>query len=122
MLLIVDVFGMFVNSKHKEIGYKFIKFVQQAENRQLMDVEFGGVPVTMKVGADPYYQSPPLKDYIAQTSTLKLTPKHPEWTKIQDGWGEAVQKVITGDMTPEKSLNALHDRLMKQLEVPTLPK
>lgn len=122
MLLITDVFGMFSNSKNKEVAYKFIQFVQRPENRQLMDVEFGGVPVTLKVGADPYYQSAPLKDYIAQTSTLRLTPKHPEWTKIQDGWGEAVQKVVTGDMTPEKSLNALYERLMKQLVVPNLPK
>jgi multiple sugar transport system substrate-binding protein len=122
MLLIVDIFGMFANSRNKEVAYKFIQLVQRPENRQLMDVEFGGVPVTMKVGADPYYQSPPLKDYIAQTSTLKLTPKHPEWTKIQDGWGEAAQKVITGDLTPEKSLNALYERLMRQLEVPNLPR
>ena len=122
MLLIVDVFGMFANSRNKDLAYKFIQFLQRPEHRQLMDVEFGGVPVTMKVGSDSYYQSAPLKDYIAQTSTLKLTPKHPEWTKIQDGWGEAVQKVITGDLTPERSLNALQDRLMKQLVAPSLPK
>jgi maltose-binding protein MalE len=87
-----------------------------------MDIEFGGVPVTMKVANDPYYQSPGLKDYVANTKILKLTPNHPEWTKIQDGWGEAVQKVIAGDMTPEKSLQALYDRLKKDLVVPDLPK
>ncbi len=122
MLLIVDVFGMFANSKNKDIAYKFIQFTQRPENRSLIDVEFGGTPVTMKVSNDPYYQSPGIKDYMANTSILRLTPKHPEWTKIQDGWGEAIQKIMTGDMTPENSLNALYDRLTKQLENPNLPK
>ena len=122
MLLIVDVFGMFANSKNKDVAYKFIQFLERPENRLLMDIEFGGVPVTMKTANDPYYQSPGIKDYMANTSILKITPKHPEWTKIQDGWGEAVQKVIVGDMTPEKSLNALSDRLKKELVAPDLPK
>jgi multiple sugar transport system substrate-binding protein len=87
----------------------------------VLDKEWGSLPVTMKTADDPYYQSLPMKDYMANTSILKLTPKHPEWTKIQDGWGEAIQKVFNGEPA-DKALNALQERLEKQLVSPNLPK
>jgi len=121
MLLIVDVFGMFSASQHKDMAYEFIKFIQQPENRVLFDKEFGGVPLTHKVADDPYYESQPIQNYLEQTDLLRLTPKHPEWTKIQDGWGEAVQMVLAGDATPEEALNSVYDRLMGDLVDPSLP-
>jgi multiple sugar transport system substrate-binding protein len=121
MLLIVDVFGMFSASQHKDLAYEFIQFIQQPENRVLFDKEFGGVPLTHTVADDPYYQSQPIQNYMEQTDLLRLTPKHPEWTKIQDGWGEAVQMVLAGDATPEEALNTVYDRLMGELVDPTLP-
>ncbi len=120
-LLIVDVFGMFSTSKHKDLGYEFIRFIQRLENRRLIDVEVGGVPMTKDVADDPYYQSVPIRAYQAQTGMLRLTPKHPEWTKIQDGWGEAIQLVLAGSTTPAEALNAIYQRLQKQLENPALP-
>ena len=122
MLLIVDVFGMFSASENKELAYEFIKFIQRPENRALFDEEFGGVPLTHTVADTAYYESQPIQNYIAQTDLLRLTPKHPEWTKIQDGWGEeAVQLVLAGDATPEEALNTVYDRLMGELEDPNLP-
>ena len=121
MLLIVDVFGMFSTSRHKDLGYEFIRFIQRLENRQLIDVEVGGVPMTKKVADDSYYASIPIQDYQAQTELLRLTPKHPEWTKIQDAWGEAIQMVLAGTATSEEALNTVYDRLMKELENPALP-
>jgi len=121
MLLIVDEFGMFSASEHKDLAYDFIAFIQRPENRALYDVEWGGVPVTKHVADDPYYEAAPIQVFMAQNDMLRLTPKHPEWTKIQDGWGEAVQLVLTGDATPEEALNSVYDRLMGELEEPTLP-
>lgn len=121
MLLIVDVFGMFAGSQHKELAYEFIRFIQEPENRVLFDIEFGGVPLTHQVADDPYYESQPIQNYLEQTDILRLTPKHPEWTKIQDGWGEAIQLVLAGDATPEEALNTIYDRLMGELIDPTLP-
>ncbi|MEA3336146.1 MAG: sugar ABC transporter substrate-binding protein [Chloroflexota bacterium] len=121
MLLIVDLFGMFSASENKEMAYEFVKFIQQPENRVLFDKEFGGVPLTHKVADDSYYQSQPIQNYIEQTDLLRLTPKHPEWTKIQDGWGEAVQMVLAGDATAEEALNKVYDRLVNELEDPNLP-
>lgn len=119
MLLITDVFGIFQGSKNKELAYKYIQYIQRPENRVALDKEWGSLPVTVKVADDPYYQTVPMLDYIANTDILKLTPKHAEWTLIQDGWGEAIQKVYNG--TPvEQALNELQDRLQKQLVVPTL--
>ncbi len=121
MLLIVDVFGMFSTSQHKDLGYEFIRFIQRLENRRLIDMDVGGVPMTKKVADDPYYDSVPIQGYQAQTELLRLTPKHPEWTKIQDGWGEAIQMVLAGTATSEEALNTIYDRLMKELENPALP-
>ena len=122
MLLIVDAFSMFSTSKHKDLAYEFIQFIQRPENRTLIDVEVGGVPMTRKVTDHPYYKSGPIQNYLKQMDLLRLTPKHPEWTKIQDGWGEAIQMVLSGAATPEKALNAAYDRLMRELEDPTLPR
>ena len=121
MLLIVDVFGMFSTSQHKDLGYEFMRFIQRLENRRLIDMEVGGVPMTKNVADDPYYQSIPMQNYQAQRELLQLTPKHPEWTKIQDGWGEAIQMVLAGTATPVEALNTVYDRLMKELENPALP-
>lgn len=121
MLLIVDVFGMFSTSVHKELGYEFIRFIQRLENRRLIDIEVGGVPMTKAVKDDPYYDSVPIKGYQAQTQLLRLTPKHPEWTRIQDGWGEAIQMVLAGAATSEEALNTINQRLLKELENPALP-
>ena len=79
------------------------------------------MPLTHKVADDPYYESQPIQNYLEQTDLLRLTPKHPEWTKIQDGWGEAVQMVLAGDATPEEALNSVYDRLMGDLIDPSLP-
>ena len=121
MLLIVDVFGMFSTSQHKDLGYEFMRFIQRLENRWLIDVEVGGVPMTKNVADNPYYQSVPMQNYQAQRELLQLTPKHPEWTKIQDGWGEAIQMVLAGTATPTEALNTVYDRLLKELENPALP-
>ena len=121
MLLITDVFGIFDGSKNKDLAYKYIQYIQRPENRLVLDKEWGSLPVTVEVADDPYYQTVPMQDYIANTSILKLTPKHPEWTLIQDGWGEAIQKVFNG--TPvEQALNDLQTRLETQLVDPTLSK
>ena len=121
LLLIVDVFGMFSTSQHKDLGYEFMRFIQRLENRRLIDMEVGGVPMTKNVADDPYYQSIPMQNYQAQRELLQLTPKHPEWTKIQDGWGEAIQMVLAGTATPVEALNTVYDRLLKELENPALP-
>jgi multiple sugar transport system substrate-binding protein len=119
MLLITDVFGIFEGSKNKDLAYKYIQYIQRPENRIVLDKEWGSLPVTVEVADDPYYQTIPMQDYIANTPILKLTPKHPEWTQIQDGWGEAIQKVFNG--TPvEQALNELQQRLQTTLVDPTL--
>ncbi|MDP6778170.1 MAG: sugar ABC transporter substrate-binding protein, partial [Candidatus Latescibacteria bacterium] len=121
MLLIVDVLSMFATSKHKDLAYAFIRFAQRKENRTLIDVEVGGVPMTKAVSDDPYYRSAPVVNYLEQIDILRLTPKHPEWTKIQDGWGEAIQMVLAGTASPKEALDIVQQRLMKELVDPNLP-
>ena len=121
MLLIVDVFGMFSTSKHKDLGYEFIRFIQRPENRMLIDVEVGGVPMTENLANHAYYESAPIQHYQTQKELLELTPKHPEWTKIQDAWGEAIQMVLAGTATSEEALNTVYQRLMRELINRTLP-
>ena len=121
MLLILDIFSVFSTSKHKDLAYDFIRFTQRPENRELMDVENGGVPVTRSVSGHAYYRTLPIRNYLAQVDLIKLTPKHPEWTKIQDGWGEAIQMVLAGTASPRQALDKVYARLMRELEDPTLP-
>lgn len=122
MLLIVDVLAMFSTSKHKDLAYAFMEMTRRQENRTLIDVEVGGVPVTRDLGDHPYYQSPPIQVYLDQKNLLRLTPKHPEWTQIQDGWGEAIQMVLSGKSTPKQALDAVYERLLKDLIDSRLPR
>jgi len=122
MLLIVDVISIFKTSKNKALAYDFIRMMQRPENRVLIDVEEGGVPVTRKLADHPHYDSPPIRVFQAHSDVLKLTPKHPEWTRIQDSWGEAIQTVLSGSGTAQQALDTVHARLLKELEDPVLPK
>jgi len=122
MLLIVDVLTMFSTSKHKDLAYAFMAMTQRPENRTMIDLEVGGVPVTREVGEDPYYKSPPIQVYLDQKDLLELTPKHPEWTQIQDGWGEAIQTVLAGKSSPKQALYAVYERLLKDLVDSRLPR
>ena len=121
MLLIVDVLGMFATSQHKDLAYAFIRFIQRKENRTLIDVEVGGVPMTKAISDHAYYRSAPVVNYLEQIDILRLTPKHPEWTKIQDGWGEAIQMVLAGTALPKEALDIVQRRLTKELVDPSLP-
>lgn len=122
MLLILDIFSVFSTSKRKDLAYDFIRFTQRPENREMMDVENGGVPVTNAVSEHAYYRTVPIRNYLAQADLIELTPKHPEWTKIQDGWGEAIQMVLAGTASPREALDRVHARLLRELEDPTLPR
>ncbi len=122
MLLILDIFSVFSTSKQKDLAYDFIRFTQRPENRELMDVENGGVPVTVTVSEHAYYRTVPIRNYLAQADLTRLTPKHPEWTKIQDGWGEAIQMVLAGTASPREALDTVYARLMRELEDPALPR
>jgi multiple sugar transport system substrate-binding protein len=122
MLLIVDIFAMFSTSRHKDLAYAFMEMIQRQENRTRIDLEVGGVPVTRKLGDHPYYQSPPIQVYLDQKDLLRLTPKHPEWTQIQDGWGEAIQMVLSGGANPKQALDTVYERLMRVLEDSRLPR
>jgi maltose-binding protein MalE len=77
--------------------------------------------MTKAVSDDPYYRSAPVVNYLEQIDILRLTPKHPEWTKIQDGWGEAIQMVLAGTASPKEALDIVQQRLMKELVDPNLP-
>ncbi len=55
MLLIVDIFTMFSTSKNKDLAYAFMEMIQRQENRTMIDVEVGGVPVTRDLADHPYY-------------------------------------------------------------------
>lgn len=121
MLLIVDLLSIFKTSKHKDLAYDFIRMTQRPENRVLIDAEEGGVPVTRALADHPHYKTPPIIVYQAHQDVLKLTPKHPEWTRIQDGWGEAIQMVLSGGGTAREALDGIQTRLLRDLEDPSLP-
>lgn len=59
-------------SRHKDLGYEFMRFIQRLENRRLIDVEVGGVPMTKNAADHPYYQSLP-----TQNSTSSCRPRQP---------------------------------------------
>ena len=63
-----------------------------------------------------YFQAFFIFDRIKQ-----LAPKHPEWTKIQDGWGEAIQMVLAGTASPREALDIVQRRLTRELVDPSLP-
>ena len=121
MLLIVDLLSIFKTSKHKALAYAFIQMTQRPENRVLIDTEEGGVPVTRALAEHPHYNTPAIQVYQAHRDVLKLTPKHPEWTRIQDGWGEAIQTVLSRSGTAREALNTIQARLIRDLEDPSLP-
>jgi multiple sugar transport system substrate-binding protein len=121
MLMIVDLLSIFKTSKHKDLAYDFIRMTQRPENRVLIDAEVGGVPVTRVVADHPHYEIPSIRVFQAHRDLLKLTPKHPEWTRIQDGWGEAIQMVLSGGGTAREALDGIQARLLRELEDPSLP-
>ena len=71
MLLIVDLFGIFQGSQHKDLAYKFIQLVQRPENRLILDKGMGLAACHDAAGRRSLLQ-------LAADSGLRGQHRHPE--------------------------------------------
>jgi multiple sugar transport system substrate-binding protein len=104
---IADVWGIFKDSQRKAEAAKFVEWVSRPENQLPLDEERGNPPMLKAYPKDAKaYQKQEIQMAIEimGKGLASPTPNHPQWTKIQDSFGRAVQKVMTGAATPEQAL------------------
>ena len=118
-IVVADVWGIFKGTQRKAEAMKFVEYVSRADVQSILDEERGNPPMLKDYKKDAkIYQKPEIKAAIEimDKGTAFATPNHPQWTKIQDGFGRAVQKVMAGEATPEQALKAEAERLNKELQ------
>ena len=102
--------GMAASTEHAAEAAKLIEFLSSGEASTTFTKENSLVPILTSAAADPYYSQGPWASYVTMTEAPEtyLSVIQPrtvdwwtEWTQQADG---DVQRVITGDLTPEELL------------------
>ena len=102
---VTDSLGVSASTKHQEEAWKFIQFMYQPKYRQTFDEGEGMLPELTAVAESDYYQTPDYKPFIDALDTAKFQPQHPKFEQIQQIETVAVQKALSGQVSPKQALD-----------------
>jgi multiple sugar transport system substrate-binding protein len=106
----IDVVGgedivLFKQSKHPQEAMEFIRFMV-SEEAQLKMAEVGVMPVLSSLAeADAIKNNPTFPIFMEQLKTSKARPSLPQWNEIDTIIGDAGQRILREEMTPQQSLD-----------------
>lgn len=116
-----EVFVIIKNSKHPKEAIKLVKFLMREENAlEIVKVQHNIVPTYKASINNPYYQTHPNERiFFQQMLTAVAPPAHPNWVSIQEEVTNAIERVIVGNIQPQKALDESTARIEKILKEQT---
>ncbi|MEO6013703.1 MAG: sugar ABC transporter substrate-binding protein [Devosia sp.] len=106
-MAITDALVVFKSSQAKEDIKKFLDFIYQDKYRSAFDKADGLLPVTQNVLQEDYFQKDPkIAAFANGLKHAKFQPSVKLWDQVIDITRSALQRVYTGDQTPEEALPA----------------
>lgn len=105
VLGVTDSLGMSASSSHKAEAWKFIEYMYQHKYRLEFDKVEGMLPEQVEVSKDEYFQSADKKPFIEALQYAKFYPPVETFPTIEEIQTVAVQKAMSGEMTPSDALN-----------------
>lgn len=111
--IVTDSYTMSSISEHKKEAFEFIKFMGKLENQKIITAAYGWFPILHKEAEDPKYAddfNKPMRD-IMEFGTPE--PQVPNWDDFNKSFTIAVQKAMTGQLSPQEALDNCQKELAK---------
>jgi len=103
--------GIAANSPQKEAAWELVQAFVTKESWLKIWRTSGTLPARKDALEDPELQKDPIaKASLAMANNVKFIPPIPEWPQISDAIGDAVQKVLSNQRTPEAAMKEAADR------------
>lgn len=111
--LVTDSYVISSLSKHKEIAWKFIEFMGRPEYQRPVSEAFGWFPILNEEEKDARFKDDFMKPFSASIKYGVAEPHVPNWDDFNKSFITAVQKALTGKMSPKEALDTAQGELSK---------
>ncbi|MGV2290106.1 sugar ABC transporter substrate-binding protein [Trinickia sp. YCB016] len=112
---VTDSIMMFQNSKVKKSAWKFLDFLFTKEPRVEFTSTEGFLPTTKAEAADPAFNDPDTKAFVALLPTARFAPTVTGWEDTAKAVTDAMQSVYLGKAQPADALKAAATQADKSL-------
>ncbi|AIO66383.1 ABC transporter substrate-binding protein [Burkholderia oklahomensis] len=103
---VTDSIVMFKNSKVKKSAWKFLDYLFTKEPRVKFTSTEGFLPTTKAESADPAFNDPDTKAFVALLPTARFAPTVTGWEDTAKAVSDAMQAIYLGKAQPAAALNA----------------
>lgn len=108
---VTDSMGISSSCANKAEAWQFIQFMYQPKYRQTFDETEGMLPELTAVANSAFFSAPDYKPFVDALQFAKFQPQHPKFEQIQQIMTVAVQKALSGEMTPQQALDEASQKI-----------
>ncbi|TKC86330.1 sugar ABC transporter substrate-binding protein [Trinickia terrae] len=112
---VTDSIMMFQNSKVKKSAWKFLDYLFTKEPRVEFTSTEGFLPTTKAEAADPAFNDPDTKAFVALLPTARFAPTVTGWEDTAKAVTDAMQSIYLGKAKPDDALKAAAAQADKSL-------
>jgi len=106
---------VYATSKYQDEAWKVAAFLGEPEQARLFMYERGSGPILKSLTSDPIFSEN--RFYKAaldsQPGWGNFPDWHPNWPKMSDRWGPEIQRLVKGEINPERFCKTMADILRK---------
>ncbi|MEL6439748.1 MAG: ABC transporter substrate-binding protein [Cyanobacteria bacterium J06621_8] len=104
------------DSKREQASIKFLEYILSEEFQTAWALETGYLPVNLKSQQSTAYQNfidsnPVVKVFLEQMQWAKSRPLIPQYNRLSENLGRAIEASLLGKQTPEEALGRSQQRL-----------
>ncbi|MEL6496707.1 MAG: ABC transporter substrate-binding protein [Cyanobacteria bacterium J06623_7] len=111
-----NLFVFKTNSQREQASLQFLEYVLSEEFQTAWALQTGYLPVNLKSQQSQAYQdfvtaNPVIKVFLQQMSYAKSRPIIPEYNRLSENFGRAIEASLLGKQTPAAALRRSQQRL-----------
>ena len=104
------------NQKREQASLKFLEYILSEEFQTAWALETGYLPVNLKSQQSTAYQNfvaenPVVQVFLDQMQWAKSRPIIPQYNRLSENLGRAIEASLLGQQTPEEALERSQRRL-----------
>ncbi|HWO96545.1 MAG TPA: sugar ABC transporter substrate-binding protein [Bacillus sp. (in: firmicutes)] len=105
------------STKHKDVAWDIIKFIQKEEHLKKYLQTAGRLPSRKDVIQDPFWQDDQhLKTFADGMEVAKARAYGPDYPKMSEAIQEMIQQVLTGEKSPEDAVKEADEKIKPLLK------
>ena len=111
-----NVFVFKTNAQREQASLKFLEYILSEEFQTTWALKTGYLPVNLKSQQSSEYQqfvrdNPVLEVFLSQMKWARSRPIIPQYTRLSENLGRAIEASLLGKQTPEEALKRSQQRL-----------